>query len=75
MQNISYNQLLVLWELVRVASDHGDIGRLIRNEVKEEQGVDCTIDSLRTIRRGLEVYIKDAALLDAHDRLSHGTSM
>jgi|2_EtaG_2_1085320.scaffolds.fasta_scaffold31559_2 hypothetical protein len=75
MQNISRNQLLVLLELINAASDSGDVGQMLRNEVKEEQGIACTIDSLADIRLGLEVYIKDAALLDRHDSLSHGTSM
>jgi hypothetical protein len=71
MQNISHNQLLVLWELVHQAIDQENL----RIEVEEEQGIECTVESLEDIAAGLHVYIKDAALLERHDSLSHGTSM
>ena len=71
MLNISHSQLCILYELVHQANRSASI----REELQEETGIEVTIDSLNDIRAGLEVYLKDAALLEKHDSMSHGTSM
>ena len=73
MLNISHTQLCILYELVRQAKD--PIHESLREELREETGIEVTIDSLNNISAGLEVYLKDAALLEKHDSMSHGTSM